>query len=124
MAKVTVNEGATPSKELIAQAAQEVTVTDSAGRVIALKKPGILSQFRLIKILGDAAKNQVYVGMVMPLTYVVSVDGDPVLQPNTEREIDALIVRLDDHGVEAVMKGVNEHFGAENPEEAQEAIKK
>lgn len=124
MPKVTVNENPTPSKELIAQAASEVVVTDSDGRSITLKKPGILAQFRMVKMLGDSAKNQVYVGMVLPLLYVTAIDGDAVLQPNTERELEALISRLDDAGVTAVMEAVNEHFGASNPEEAQEEIKK
>lgn len=122
MAKITVNQ--TPSEQLVAAAVSEVVVKDEAGRSIKLKKPGVLSQFRLVKILGDSAKNEVYVRMVLPLTYVVEIDGDAIMQPNSEREIDALISRLDDAGVAAVMEGVQENFGSANADEVREEVKK
>lgn len=122
MAKVTVNQ--TPSQQLVAAAASEVVVKDETGRSIKLKKPGVLSQFRLVKILGDSAKNEVYVRMVLPLTYVVDIDGDAVLAPNSEREIEALISRLDDAGIAAVMEGVQENFGSASADEVREEVKK
>lgn len=105
-----------PSAQLIHAATSEVIVTAANGRMIKLKKPGVLAQFRLIKILGDSAKNQVYTSMMLPLIYVVELDGEPVFQPQSERELEALITRLDDAGVEAVMAGVQENFGSANPE--------
>lgn len=100
-----------PSEEVIQQAIQATAVTDTAGRVLTLQKPGVLAQFRMIKMLGDAAQNQVYVGMVLPLMFVTAIDGEPVARPSTERELDALIQRLDEHGVLAVAEGVQKHFG-------------
>jgi hypothetical protein len=126
MAKVTVKqpgEGETPSSAIVRQAAQRVTIQTPNGHSIALQKPGVLAQFRLVKILGKSAENTVYVQMVLPLTYVCEIDGAPVNQPNSEREIEALIVRLDEEGVSAVMQGVQEHFGAESAESAKEEIK-
>jgi hypothetical protein len=124
MSKITVKEqGDSPSQTIVKQAAARVVIQDEKGRSIALQKPGVLAQFRLIKILGETAKNTTYVQMVLPLTYVVEIDGVPVSQPNSEREIDALITRLDEEGVTAVMLGVNEHFGSANAEQVQEEIK-
>jgi hypothetical protein len=100
-----------PSDEVIQQAVQPTAVTDSAGRVITLQKPGVLAQFRLIKMLGEAAQNQVYVGMVLPLLFISAIDGEPVAKATTERELEALIQRLDEHGVLAVAEGVQKHFG-------------
>jgi uncharacterized protein YbjT (DUF2867 family) len=113
----------TPSKELVKKAAEAVTIDTPNGLTVTLKKPGVLSQFRLVKILGEAAKNQVYVSMVIPITFVTAIDGKPVSYPNTEREIEATIQRLDEDGVTAVMNAVMEHFGGESPEAQQEEVK-
>lgn len=125
MTKITVKEaGDLPSQTIVKQAAARVTIEDGNGRSITLQKPGVLAQFRLIKILGpETARNTTYVQMVLPLTYVVDIDGMVVAQPNTEREIDALISRLDEEGVTAVMIGVQEHFGSGSAEQAKEEIK-
>lgn len=122
MAKLTVNPS--PTEQVIAKASAEVTVTDARGRTIRLKKPGVLAQYRLIEILGESAKNEVYVGMVLPLIYVCEIDGDQVAQPNTKREVDVLIQRLDEDGIAAVMNGVQSHFGSVDPEADQAALKK
>ncbi len=42
---------------------------------MTLKEPGVLSQFRLAKILGEAARNQVYFDMVTPIIFVSSING-------------------------------------------------
>ncbi|MDA8256527.1 MAG: hypothetical protein M0Z99_12955 [Betaproteobacteria bacterium] len=122
MAKLTMKD-ATPSEELIAKAAREATVTDSAGRTITLKKPGVLAQYRLVEVLGDSSKNEVYMGMTMPLIFVSAIDGEPVPQPSTKREVEALIQRLDDHGIAAVMDGVQQNFGTPDPEADKAALK-
>jgi hypothetical protein len=113
----------TPSKELVKKAAEAVTIDTANGLTVTLKKPGVLSQFRLVKILGEAAKNQVYVGMVIPITFVTSINGVAVNYPNTEREIEAIITRLDEEGVTAVMQAVAENFGGESPDEQKAEVK-
>jgi len=121
MAKVTLNQ--TPTAQVIAKAAAAVTITDARGRSITLKKPGVLAQFRLIEALGDTAKNEVYVRMVMPLIYVAEVDGDPVPPPVRKSEVEALIQRMDEDGIAAVMEGVTANFGAQDPEAEKAAVK-
>jgi hypothetical protein len=119
-AKVTINES--PSAELIAQAKKEFEIIDDKGRIIKLRKPGVLSQFRLVEMLGESAQNQVYVGMCLPLTYITTIDGESVTM-RTKRELEALIQRLDDEGVEAVCAGVMEHFGKVDADAAKEQVK-
>jgi hypothetical protein len=113
----------TPSAEVVAKATAEVTVTDARGRVITLKKPGVLAQFRLVEALGDSAKNQTYLGMVLPLIFVTAIDGDPVYQPSKKSEVEALIQQLNDEGIEAVMNGVNENFGKTDTDLDKERLK-
>lgn len=104
--------------------AQAVTITDKRGRVIVLRRPGVLAQYRLIEALGnEAASNQTYVGMVLPLLYVESIDRSPA-PTASKRQIEALIERLGDEGIEAVGNGVIEHFGRRSPDEERAELKK
>lgn len=111
--KVTIK----PSEQVIKAATTHVVVNDGRGRAITLKKPGPLAQYRLIEVLGDSAKNEVYTGMVLPLIFVAAIDEDQISQPTTKRELEALIQTLDEEGIEAVMQGVQENFGKGTPEE-------
>lgn len=117
--KVTLS----PSEELIAKASAEQVVEDSTGRIITLRKPSVLAQYRLVEMLGETAKNQVYMGMVLPLLYVSAINDDKLPALSTKREVEALIQRLDEAGIEAIMKGVQEHFGAPDPEADKAALK-
>lgn len=119
-AKVTLN----PSEEVIKAANAATTCTDARSRVIRLKKPGILAQYRLIEALGDTAKNEVYMSMVLPLIFVTAIDEDTVHLPTSKPQLEALIQRLDEEGIAAVMKAVQEHYGKADPEADREALKK
>ena len=121
--KVTINE--TPAQQVIKASNSEHIVFDGLGRSIKLKKPGVLAQYRLIELLGDSAKNEVYTGMVLPLIFVCEIDGDHVYQPTSKKELEALIQRLDEDGITAISKGLEEHFsGNKTPAEAKESLKK
>lgn len=123
MAKVQVID--TPSQQVIKAAATEYTVKDARGRDITLRDPGVAIEYEIVEVVGgDAAKNEVYMSMVMPLFFVSSIDSQPVTQPSTKREIKALIQRLDRDGINAVMNGIKEHFGAVDAEAQKESIKK
>lgn len=117
--KVSIN----PTEQVIAKANAEEVVTDPKGRSIKLKKPGVLAQFRLVEALGETAQNAVYMGMVMPLIFVAEIDGDPVFPPNTKREVEALIQRLDTDGVNFVAQTVQDKFGQTDPEKDKAALK-
>ena len=119
---VTIND--TPSSQIIAAAIKEAETTDAAGRTIKLRKPGVLAQYRLIEAVGDSAKNEVYMAMVMPLLFVVNIDGEDVEPIARKSELEALIQRLGDDGVSCVMKSMSEHFGAIDPEAQKEQLKK
>jgi hypothetical protein len=121
MAKVTINQ--TPSAQVVTKAISATTVTDSAGRTITLKKPGVLAQYRLIEALGATAKNEVYMAMAMPLIYVSEIDGDSVILPSTKIQVEALIQRLDEHGIQAVIQGMQENFGKSDPDADKAALK-
>jgi hypothetical protein len=59
--------------------------------------------------------------MVMPLLYLQSIDGE-VVNFSNQRELDAAIQKLDEEGLEALAKGIQQNFVRQ--EDAGEAIKK
>ena len=121
MTKVTINE--TPTAQVVAQATAASETVDARGRVLSLKKPGVLAQFRLIEALGDTARNEVYVRMVMPLMYLSAIDGDPVAPPVRKSEIEALIQRLDEDGISAIVEAVQATYGQRDPDADKAALK-
>lgn len=122
--KLTLHDAQTPTAQLIAKAAQEVTVTDSKGRVISIRKPGILAQYRIIETMGKSADIETYRGMVTPLIWISAIDSDPVAQPVNKLQLEALIQRVGDEGLEAVVQGIVKHFGEQDTEADKNAIKK
>ena len=109
--KVHESEASTPTRQAISKATKTVEITDSLGRKIVLKKPPVLAQFRLVEILGpEVSKNHTYINMVLPLLYVESIDGDAVEFPMHKSEVEVLIKRLDDEGIEAVSQAIEAHF--------------
>lgn len=124
MTKVTINPS-TPAQQAVAKAVASVVVVDGGGRSIALRKPGVLAQYRFVEAVGAAAAgNETYMGMAMPLIYVAEIDGDPVAPPTRKSEVEALIQRLDEDGINAVMEGIKEHFGGPRDPEADKAALK
>ncbi len=118
--KATLND--TPAAQLVAKASETTEVTDARGRVITLKKPGVLAQYRLVEILGDTAKNEVYMGMVLPLIFVTAIDGDLVTL-SRKSEVEALIQRLDEHGILAVADAVTKNYGKPDAEADKATLK-
>jgi hypothetical protein len=106
---VTLNEA--PSKQVVAKMAAKISVTDSKGRVIGLRKPGLLAQYRIIEVMGESADIATYRSMVTPLIYISSFDGDPESPPVNKMQLEALIKRVGEEGLEAIVRGIVEHFG-------------
>ncbi len=101
----------------------DVKIKTEGGREITLRRPPVLAQLRLVDAIGDSAANRVYLGMCMPLIYVAQIDGQDVPAPETKKQVEALFQRLDEDGLAAVSKGVEEHF-ARNAKAEVESAKK
>lgn len=115
----------TPSAQAIAKATTEYEVTDPSGHVITLKKPGALAQYRIVEVAGASADIRTYMSMVMPLIFVVAIDQDPVRQPTSKIQLEALISRLGDEGIQTVIQGITDHFGESlDAEVSKETLKK
>lgn len=120
----TVTRHESPSEQLIAKAIEEFATQDARGRVFKLRKPGLLQQFRLVEVIGESAKNEVYLNMCRPLIFIASIDGDPITQPLNKLELEGLITRVGDEGLDAVFQGIVKHFGVSDPAADKAALKK
>ena len=57
----------------------------------------------MLKLIGQGnSDNLIYISSVSPAFLVTSIDGDPVAKPTTELQLDGLLQRLDEEGLEAV----------------------
>ena len=93
-----------PSSEIIKEALKLSVVTDDRGRQITLQKPNAYAPFALLELAGpQRSVNEALMGQVQPLLYVTKIDSDPISRPVRWVEIEALILRLDDDGMAAVM---------------------
>jgi hypothetical protein len=112
------------AEALIAAATQPVDISLADGTVVRLRKPDVLAQFRLIKALGpETAANQTLVMVYMPYLFVAAIDGEPVAFPTSERQMEAIIMRLGYDGVDAVALAVAKHWGRVNLTEEREETK-
>lgn len=90
-----------PSAEIVYDNFKPFTVVDERGRTFTCAKPALLRDLNFIEMMGDTAKNIVYMSMVSPLKWIQSIDGDPVTF-RTRREWDALVKVVDNDGLNAL----------------------
>ncbi len=93
----------TPSARLVAAAQSAPAVTDSEGRVLTLRRLTALDKLRLFKAAGPTlAHNHLWLGMATLACAVIAIDDVPVPPPANEAQIEALVARLGDPGLNAV----------------------
>ncbi len=92
-----------PSATVVALATVAPTVTDAAGRRIALRRLTALDKLRLFKAAGTAlSDNQPWLGMAVLACSVIAIDDVPVPTPANEHQIEAMVARLGDAGIAAI----------------------
>jgi hypothetical protein len=95
----------TPSQLLIAAAARLETASDSLGRRLTMRRLTAVDRLRLFKAVGpELAQNPPYFGMAALAATVIDIDGVPVPPPTTEAQLESLVQRLGDEGIEAVAR--------------------
>lgn len=81
------------------------SVKDKTGRMLELRRLGVLEQLRLFKALGpELSENRAYVGLARIAAAVAMVDGVPLPFPTNEAAIEAALERLGEVGADAVGK--------------------
>jgi hypothetical protein len=114
MAKVTVHKDGkveTPSESIVKAAQQPGTATDANGRRIGIRKLQALDRLKMFEVIGaENSRNEQYLGIAALAFSVASIDGEPVNRPASKPQLEALIQRLGDEGMEAVGQAVYETF--------------
>lgn len=115
MAKVEVHDApaaVAPSQEIVRAANKSASTKDARGRTIKFRRMMPSLRQRLRAIAGpELSKNEGWIGEAVFAFAVTDIDGDPVLV-NSIRELEIVMDRLDDDGLEAVALAYVEAFGA------------
>ena len=84
-------------------APNEATITDKRGRVLRLRRIGPLLRVRLYKLMGaDNSRNIPLQGHYQMAVSVIQIDDEKIPFPTKEIQIDSLLDRLGDDGLEAI----------------------
>ncbi|WP_429499379.1 hypothetical protein ACQUFY_20800 [Robbsia andropogonis] len=100
--------GESALQQFTRQANESLDVTDARGRVIRLKKPNAIARLGFIEAMGESSSNKLWAATVFPVMYVVSLEGVANSVPISKNEIKALYARLDEDGMAAVMRGLED----------------
>jgi hypothetical protein len=97
----------TPSATIVAQATEVRSIIDSMGRRLTIRNLTALDKLRIFKAAGpELALNQPWLAMAILASSVTAIDGIPVPSPATEIQIEALVGRLGDSGIEAIAQTI------------------
>jgi hypothetical protein len=105
----------TAAQRFVAGAYTLMRTTDLAGRSIVMRRPTALDRLRIFKAIGaELSQNPPYLGMAILASSVTEIDGVPVPAPINEAQLEALVKRLGDDGIEAVAATFEESEPAPN----------
>lgn len=92
----------TPSQSIIHEAAKRITVTDSKGRSLVLRRLTALDTLRLFKAAGpELSRNEAWLAMAGLAFSVDEINGIPIPTPTNEAQVEAIVERLGDEGLTA-----------------------
>jgi hypothetical protein len=89
----TPTASASPLEAMKDTRPNELTTADAQGRNITVRRSTPLDLFRLTKVYGDKA-TQATLNLAMIVSSVTAIDGERVVPPGTDRQIEALFARL------------------------------
>ncbi len=99
----------TPTSSIVTTAAAEETITDDDGRRLTVRKLSALDRLRLFKAAGPIlAQNQPWLGMALIASSVCAIDDVPVPSPTNEVQIEGIVARLGDPGIEAIARALQQ----------------
>ncbi len=93
----------TPTASVVGPSTEYITVKDALGREMAIRRLNALDKLRLLRVAGPAlSENQAWLGIAMLAASVVEFQGVPVPMPVTEQQIEAIVSRIGDTGLDAI----------------------
>lgn len=98
----------TPSAAIVTSATETRTIVDGLGRRLSLRGLTALDRLRIFKAAGaELAVNQPWLAMATLASSVAAIDDIPLPMPSTESQVEALIARLGDRGIEAIAQMID-----------------
>lgn len=83
------------------------SVVDSHGRTIKIKKLSALDRMRLFHAVGaEDSENRLFMSYASAAATVTELEGMAVTPIANQIQLSALMARLDEYGIEAVVKGI------------------
>ena len=99
----------TPSEMIIANSRQLLKVVDRTGRTITVKRINALDRLRLLKAAGpELSQNDAWLNLAALAMSVIEINGAPRVTPINERQIEAAIMEIGDHGLQAVAESLSQ----------------
>lgn len=100
-----------PTQAVIAEAQRVAHVHDALGRRLGIVRVSAALRRRVLKAMSaeNGDKPQLFI-MALAAASCVEIDGERVPFPTTERQIDALIDRLEQEGLNAISGGWVQYF--------------
>jgi hypothetical protein len=79
-----------------------VETIDAEGRKLKVRPPNALDKLRLFKAIGaELGHNPLYLGAAVSACSVIEIDDIPVPPPSTAHQIELLVARLGNAGLDA-----------------------
>lgn len=110
----------TPTDTIVRAAVERAYKVDAKGRKIGVRRISLLNSFRISKLLGQFAENNVTLAMAQISAAVCEIDGEAIHTPNTVRELEAIMQQLDNEGFAAAAEALK----SLNPDEEAEPLAK
>lgn len=93
----------TPSSTIVLGATTGSVVSDTNGRRITVRRLTALDKLRLFKAAGPVlSQNQLWLGMAVLAYSITAIDDVPIPVPTNEVQIESIVSRLGDAGINAV----------------------
>lgn len=103
----------TPTENILSAALRMIDVRDGRGRNLKVRRLTALDTLRLLKAAGPIlAQNQPWLSMAMLAVSVTEIDHVPVPTPTSEAQIESLVERLGEDGMEAIADAVDQETPA------------
>ncbi len=98
----------TPTALIMSNAHQTFDTLDELGRKLTIRRISALDRLRLLKAAGpDLSQNDAWLNMAALALSVTEINGIPRPTPTNERQIEAIVSELGDHGLQAVAEILN-----------------
>ena len=105
----------TPTEQIVATASSAMDVRDRRGRAIKVRHLTALDTLRLLKAAGPIlAQNQSWLSMAMLAMSVTEIDHIPVPFPTSEAQIESMVEKLGEDGIEAIADAVDRTMTTES----------